>query len=144
MNSTMVAITSPSSKFSSSTYMKLTFMLMMSTMWAFMSTSRWSSTTSTSISTSIWVKDTSSWPSTGWSTNNFHFFTYKWGYLFLKIKKCFSNYKWCLELTIIFSKTIQGHSHYIFIIYRGSYRCNNICKVFHLCRIITDVHLIFQ
>jgi hypothetical protein len=28
------------------------------------------------------------------------------------------------------------------IIYRGSYRCKNICKVFHLCRIVIDVHLV--
>ncbi len=25
----------------------------------------------------------------------------------------------------------------------GSYRCKNICKVFHLYRIVTDVHLVF-
>ncbi len=73
----LTSMTSPSSKISLSTSMRLTFMLMMSTMWALMSTLRWGCTTSTSTFTSIWIEGTFFWSSIGWSTNNVHFFIYK-------------------------------------------------------------------
>ncbi len=77
MTSTTTSTTSSSFKVSSSTSMRLTFMLMMSTMRAFVSTSKWGFSTSTSISIKIWVESTFLWSSIGWSTNNSHLFTYK-------------------------------------------------------------------
>ncbi len=75
MISNMTSMTSSSSKVFSCTSMNLTFMLMMSTMWAFVLTSRWGFTTSISIS--IWIEGTLLQSSIWWSTNNSHLFIYK-------------------------------------------------------------------